>query len=100
MASVCVIRCHRPPLSLQAFVASQKARAWVRYDGQQKQVQVFLRSNANLSRPATPQLVAPLDLAAVLGTSSVYVAATAGGGPCCSFDSFTLHDISAWRGKH
>lgn len=98
VASVCISSFHAPPC--QAFVDSQRARAWVRYDGQQKQVQVFVRSDGGLSRPATPQLVAPLDLAEVLGTSSVYVGATAGGGPCCTFDSYTLHDMSAWRGEH
>jgi len=59
-------------------VASRRARAWVRSDGQQKQVQVFVRSDAGLARPSTPQLVAPLDLAEMLGTSDVHVAATRG----------------------
>lgn len=58
------------------FVPNTVYFAWLRYDGLAKRLHIFLNNNS--TRPGTPYLVAPLDLAAVLGSSSAYVALTGG----------------------
>lgn len=58
------------------FVPNTVHFAWLRYDGQAKRLHIFLSNNS--TRPTTPYLVAPLDLVAVLGSSSAFVALTGG----------------------
>ena len=67
---------HAHALTMQAFVPQQQAWAWVGYDAATGQIQVSVSNTS--SKPATPQLVARVNVSAALNSTSAFVGFTGG----------------------
>lgn len=62
--------------TVQAFQPNTNYQAWISYDGAGKKLAVYVSGNG--SKPTTPALLAPLDILAVVGSTTTFVGFTGG----------------------